>query len=61
VIGDTPNDIDCGRAGGARTIAVATGPFSADALRAHGADVVLPNLSDTDLVLQSIFGEGSAV
>jgi phosphoglycolate phosphatase len=61
VIGDTPNDIDCGRAGGARTIAVATGPFSADALRAHGADVVLPNLSDTDLVLQSIFGEGGAV
>jgi phosphoglycolate phosphatase-like HAD superfamily hydrolase len=61
VIGDTPNDIDFGRAGGARTIAVATGPISADALRAHGADVVLPNLSDTDLVLQSIFGEGSAV
>jgi phosphoglycolate phosphatase-like HAD superfamily hydrolase len=61
VIGDTPNDIDCGRAAGARTIAVATGPFTTDALRAHGADAVLPNLSDNDLVLQSIFGESSAV
>jgi len=56
VIGDTPHDIDCGRAAGARTLAVATGPFSADALRAHGPDVVLPNLADTDRVLESIFG-----
>ena len=56
VIGDTPNDIDCGRAAGAHTIAVATGPFSADALRAHDADVVLPSLADTDRVLESIFG-----
>lgn len=55
VIGDTPNDIDCGRAAGARTIAVATGPFSADALRAHGADVVLPSLTDTDAVIAAIF------
>ncbi|MEO7910523.1 MAG: HAD family hydrolase [Roseiflexaceae bacterium] len=56
VIGDTPHDIDCGRAAGARTIAVATGPFSADALRAHGADVVLENLADTDRVVESIVG-----
>jgi hypothetical protein len=35
---------------------VATGPFSADALRAHGADVVLENLADTDRVVHSIFG-----
>ena len=56
VIGDTPHDIDCGRAGGARTIAVATGPFSADALRAHGADVVLENLTDTDATLAAILG-----
>ena len=56
VIGDTPHDIDCGRAAGARTIAVATGPFSADALRAYGADIVLENLADTDRVVESIFG-----
>jgi phosphoglycolate phosphatase-like HAD superfamily hydrolase len=58
VIGDTPHDIDCGRAAGARTIAVATGPFSADALRAHGADIVLENLADTNRVIDSIFGRG---
>src|SRR4051794_25083237 len=56
VIGDTPHDIDCGRAGGARTIAVATGPFPADALRAHGADIVLENLTDTDAVIAAILG-----
>jgi phosphoglycolate phosphatase len=56
VIGDTPHDIDCGRAADARTIAVATGPFSADALRAHGADVVFENLSDTDAVIAAILG-----
>lgn len=56
VIGDTPNDIDCGRAAGARTIAVATGPFGVDELRAHGADVVLPSLADTEAVMTAIFG-----
>jgi phosphoglycolate phosphatase len=46
VIGDTPHDIACGRAIGARTVAVATGKFSVDALRPFGADVVLPDLAD---------------
>ncbi len=32
VIGDTPRDIACARADGVRVIAVATGPFPADAL-----------------------------
>lgn len=35
VIGDTDHDIDCGKAIGARTIAVGTGPFSAAELEAH--------------------------
>lgn len=36
VIGDTPHDIGCGRAIGARTLAVATGPgYGLDELRAH--------------------------
>jgi len=35
VIGDTPHDIECGRAIGARTIAVATGGYGLDELRAH--------------------------
>jgi phosphoglycolate phosphatase len=54
VIGDTPHDIDCGRAAEARTIAVATGPFSADELRAHGADTVLENLADTNALIAAV-------
>ncbi len=41
VIGDTPRDIACARADGVRCVAVATGPFTADALT--GADAVLPS------------------
>jgi phosphoglycolate phosphatase len=39
IIGDTPRDIACARAGGVRCIAVATGPFTAAQL--VDADVVL--------------------
>jgi phosphoglycolate phosphatase len=35
IVGDTPNDIACARAVGARAVAVATGPFGVDELRAH--------------------------
>ena len=35
VIGDTPHDIECGEAIGARTIAVATGGYTLDELRAY--------------------------
>jgi phosphoglycolate phosphatase len=51
VIGDTPRDIACARADGVRVIAVATGPFSAEALAdadavVDGARAVLPVLAD---------------
>jgi len=51
VIGDTPHDIECARVAGARSIAVATGGFTLDQLRAAGADDVLQDLSDTEAVL----------
>jgi len=51
VIGDTPHDIECARAGGAASIAVATGGHSVEELRAAGADIVLADLSDTERVL----------
>lgn len=35
VIGDTPHDIHCGRAIGARCVAVASGPYSVSELEAH--------------------------
>lgn len=44
VIGDTPKDIACARALGARCLAVATGQFSAAALEAYGADHVVESL-----------------
>jgi phosphoglycolate phosphatase-like HAD superfamily hydrolase len=54
VIGDTPRDIACGKAGAARTIAVATGAWNADALREHGPDAVLRDLADTQAALRAI-------
>jgi len=54
VIGDTPLDVECAAAGGARSMAVATGRYSVDALRAAGADVVLEDLSDLDVVLGAL-------
>ena len=47
VVGDTPLDIACARAGGCRAVAVATGRYGADDLA--GADVVLASLEDFDL------------
>jgi phosphoglycolate phosphatase len=44
VIGDTPKDIACARAVGAKCLAVSTGRFSAAELRMHGADHVVESL-----------------
>jgi phosphoglycolate phosphatase len=46
VIGDTPHDISCGRAIGARTLAVATGNFTVADLATHRPTAVLPDFSD---------------
>lgn len=44
VIGDTPKDVACAKAFGAKSVAVATGAFETDQLVASGADIVIPNL-----------------
>ena len=54
VLGDTPNDVSCGRGIGCRAAAVATGPFRSDALADAGADVVWETLEDTDAVVDWI-------
>jgi len=55
VIGDTPNDIECAQHFGARSLAVGTGRFYTDeALLACNPDVLLPDLSDTALVIQTL-------
>jgi phosphoglycolate phosphatase len=59
VIGDTPHDIACGRAIRARTLAVATGRYSVDALRPFQPDIVLADLTDFDQVTRLLEGNGS--
>ncbi len=52
IVGDTPHDVDCAAAHGARSLAVATGTHPAEALRAAGATLVVPDLSDTARVVE---------
>jgi phosphoglycolate phosphatase len=54
VVGDTPLDVAAAREGGARSVAVATGPFDRDALRAAGADVVLQDLRNPETVVEAV-------
>jgi phosphoglycolate phosphatase-like HAD superfamily hydrolase len=54
LVGDTPLDVAAGRAGGARVVAVATGPYGVTELEATGADAVLPDLRDPEAALAAI-------
>lgn len=55
VIGDTPNDIDCAQHFGARAVAVGTGRFySREEILACRPDALLPDLSDTELMLKTL-------
>lgn len=54
VVGDTPFDIECAQAIGARAIGVGTGGHSAAELRSVGADAVFDDLSDTNAVLNAL-------
>lgn len=49
VIGDTPLDIECARAIGAKCLAVATGGSPPDELRAHRPDWVVRSLLEVDV------------
>ncbi|HSQ55863.1 MAG TPA: HAD family hydrolase [Gemmata sp.] len=52
VIGDTPLDVQCARAVGAKSVAVATGWHTLEELQAHAPDIVLADLSNLDELLQ---------
>src|SRR5438874_1992154 len=54
VIGDTPRDIACGKALGARTIAVATGTWRREQLAEHQPDFLIDDLSDVDRVIDTL-------
>jgi phosphoglycolate phosphatase-like HAD superfamily hydrolase len=51
VLGDTPHDISCGRAIGAKTVAVATGGFTRAQLAEHRPDFLFDDFSDLNAVL----------
>ena len=54
VIGDTPHDIACGKAIGARTIAVTTGSFTRAQLATHQPDRILDGFSEIDAVIAEL-------
>lgn len=55
VIGDTPNDIECAKHAGARSLAVNTGRFYAvEDLLACKPDALLPDLADLNLVMETL-------
>lgn len=56
VIGDTPHDVRCARAHGARSLGVATGYSTEEQLAMAGADLVVNDLSDTGRVVNWLLG-----
>ena len=52
IVGDTPLDVACGRHGGCRTLAVATGRFGVEELREVEPDHLVEDLSRTDRVVE---------
>ncbi|NTV51960.1 MAG: HAD hydrolase-like protein [Candidatus Firestonebacteria bacterium] len=50
VIGDTPLDIAAGRAVGAKTLAVATGPFKLGELQAHAPDAAVADFQGAQIL-----------
>ncbi|RMD57476.1 MAG: HAD family hydrolase, partial [Nitrospirae bacterium] len=54
VIGDTPRDVTCAKPHGAKVLGVATGSYSCEELKSYGADWVLDDLSNTDIIKNEI-------
>jgi phosphoglycolate phosphatase-like HAD superfamily hydrolase len=54
VVGDTPRDLACARAHGARCLLVATGQYPLDELSPLCADAVVPDLLDTKRILATL-------
>jgi phosphoglycolate phosphatase-like HAD superfamily hydrolase len=59
IIGDTPADVTCGAAVGARAIAVATGSYRVEELAAAGAYATFATLDATDAVCDAILCSNS--
>ncbi len=59
IIGDTPADVTCGASLGVRAVAVATGSYSEDELRAAGADATFASFDATTDALDAILCSNS--
>lgn len=58
LIGDTPADVEGAHANGVRVIAVASGRSDEVALREAGAETVLPDLLESELLVKLVRGVG---
>jgi len=54
VIGDTPRDVECGRAIGAKTVAIATGIYPFAILEESKPDFIFQDLSETDAIIAAL-------
>jgi phosphoglycolate phosphatase len=57
ILGDTPLDVDCARACGARAVVVATGHHAAEELAACKPDLMFSDFADVDGVLHALTRE----
>jgi len=54
VLGDTPHDIACGRAFGAKTVGIATGTYTREQLAKCNPDFLFDDLSETDHIIATL-------
>ena len=54
IVGDTPNDIKCGKDNGVRTTAVCTGQYTREELEKYQPDYIFDDLTNTDEFLETI-------
>ncbi|MEJ3748263.1 haloacid dehalogenase-like hydrolase [Actinomycetes bacterium KLBMP 9797] len=54
IIGDTVSDVRAAHSGGAAIVAIASGHDNEDELREAGAEIVLPDLTDTDRIIEAL-------
>jgi phosphoglycolate phosphatase len=59
VIGDTPLDIRCARAIGAKVVAVATGAHTVGELQSHAPDLAVEDLSNTAALMEILIARGA--
>ena len=57
ILGDTPSDVRCGQHLGVKTVAVATGLFSREALAAEQPDFLFDDFADVPAVLRALYGD----